>query len=120
VIARRSRQNSETIVTIVQPTCSGSACARCTSVSATPRRPAALPAVAAFWAANAAGVPVGGAQIAKAVQLDADAPALIDEWLVSEGGVVTEGKALLRYSSGGVSRKLVFAEIGITQDQTGA
>jgi hypothetical protein len=43
----------------------------------------------------------------KAVQLDADAPAVIDEWLVSEGGVVTEGKALLRYSSGGVSRKLV-------------
>ena len=40
--ARRSRQNSDTIVTIVQPTCSGPADARFTRVSAAARSPAAV------------------------------------------------------------------------------
>ena len=38
--ATRPRQNSETIVTIVQPTCSGRADDRCTNASAADRRPA--------------------------------------------------------------------------------
>jgi hypothetical protein len=39
--ASRSRQNSETIVTIVQPTCSGRSPARSTSCSASSRKPLA-------------------------------------------------------------------------------
>jgi hypothetical protein len=43
--ARRSRQNSDTMVTMVQPTCSAPADARLTTVSAQDRKPAAVRAV---------------------------------------------------------------------------